>query len=139
METKTWKNERAWCECVCVDAYVQYPVPSPLPILSSRRLDTARMPHNVLNEGTGLERFLLPCRDFSTQYKATDVTDLDITDITVLVIGLFKRKMLLRYVAAPDQQRAIVQPAKLFSFFFSKLNACFCRSFDSSPNICSIC
>lgn len=82
-ETKTWKNERAWCECVRVDAYVQYPVPSPAPILSSRGLDTARMPHSVSNEGTGLERFLLSCRDFSTRYKATDVTDLDTTDITV--------------------------------------------------------
>lgn len=75
---------------------------------------------------------------FNTQYRVTDVTDLDLKDMSlspVLKIDLVKIKMLLHYTADPDQRRAIVQPAELFIFcqkmlFFAKnIIACFCKRF----------
>lgn len=69
-------------------------------------------------KGLDWNAFCFPAEIFSTQYRATDVTDSDITDITVLEIGLLKIEMLLRYMAAPDQQKATVQPAEPLSLFF---------------------
>lgn len=59
--------------CGCIGAI--RPVSSPLPVLSSCGLDTAKMPHNDLNEGSGTGEFFL------AQYKVTDVTDVDVKDI----------------------------------------------------------
>lgn len=46
-------------------------------------------------------------------------------------------KMLLHYKAAPDQQRATVQPAELIFFlsFFAKIHL-HARGFDLLPNFC---
>lgn len=55
MET-TWKNERAWCEWVCVwkHACAIHPVSPPLPIVSSCGRDTLRFPPQWL-ERRGLD------------------------------------------------------------------------------------
>lgn len=100
--------------CGCIGAI--RPVSPPLPVLSSRGLDTAKMPHSDLNEESGTGEFFL------AQYKVTDVTDVDVKDISLSPVSKIKTH------GCSLRAKSYCSTSK--TAFFPKINACFCRGFD---------
>lgn len=68
-------------------------------------------PHNDLKQRTGLGCFKSSCR-------VTDVTGLDVKDVALKLV--LKIDLFLDWKAAPDQQRAILQPAELSVYNLTK-------------------
>lgn len=88
---KDMENERAWCECVRVDAYVQYNQSLLLyPSCPDVVWIQPETPTKTWMKGLDWSVFSLPV-EIAPQYKVTDVTDLDgNTPSPVLKIDLLR-------------------------------------------------